>query len=70
MSKTKKQKKIDQAGIFLISFSIIYILAELSFNLGLIDFLSSKNTEMDTFHTLETFGRILSSLGILYFYQR
>ncbi len=70
MSQTKKQKKIDQAGIFLISFSIIYILAELSFNLGLIDFLSSKNTEMDTFHTLETFGRILSSLGIALFLSK
>lgn len=67
MSKTTKKKTLDVSGIALIAFSIVYIISELTFNIGLIDFLSSKNTELDTFHTLETFGRILSSLGIALF---
>lgn len=69
-TKEKKSKTLDAAGNAVIAFSIIYIIAELTFNLGLIDFLSSKNTEMDTFHTLEMFGRALSSLGIALFLSK
>lgn len=50
-------------GWLSILFTLFYIWAELTFNLGLVDFLNSKNTEMDTFSQLETFGRILSSVG-------
>lgn len=48
-------------------FSIFYLIAELSFNLSLVDFLNSKNTEITTFQKLEYFGRILSSLGFSLF---
>lgn len=65
-----KQKRNDILAIAIISFSVLYILAELTFNLGLVDFLSSKNTEMESFQTLETFGRILSSLGIALFISK
>lgn len=48
-------------------FSVFYLVAELSFNLSLIDFLNSKNTEITTFQKLEYFGRVLSSLGFSLF---
>lgn len=51
-------------GLFSIVFALLYIFSELTFNLGLVDFLNSPNTEMDTFHTLELFGRFLSSIGM------
>lgn len=50
--------------IFPLLFSLLYIGMELSFNLTLIDFLNSKNTEISDFENLETFGRVLSSIGL------
>lgn len=61
-SKTVPTDK--KLGIFSIIFALLYIFSELTFNLGLVDFLNSPNTEMDTFHTLELFGRFLSSIGM------
>lgn len=57
-------KSSSLIGILGMGFAILYIISEITFNLGLIDFLNSRNTEMDTFHTLEFFGRLLSSIGI------
>lgn len=48
-------------------FSLLYIFLEITFNLGLIDFINSKNTEIRTFNNLETLGRILSSIGFSLF---
>lgn len=48
-------------------FSLVYIILEISFNLGLIDFINSKNTEIATFDKLETLGRLLSSVGFSLF---
>jgi hypothetical protein len=44
--------------------SLLYILAEVVYNLGLVEFLTSKNTEVGTFDSLETFGKTLSSIGL------
>lgn len=49
------------------AFSIIYILLEITFNLGLVDFINAKNTEISTFNRLETLGRVLSSIGFALF---
>lgn len=46
---------------------LCYIFLELTFNLTLIDFLNSKNTEIKTFDYLEIFGRLLSSFGLSLF---
>ena len=44
--------------------SLLYVVAELIYNLGLVEFLTSKNTEVSTFDSLETFGKALSSIGL------
>lgn len=62
MTSQKINKNTIAIGSVL--FTALYIFAELTFNLGLVDFLNSKNTEMDTFKSLETFGRLLSSVGV------
>lgn len=54
-------------AVFGIIFSLLYIFLEITFNLGLIDFINSKNTEVSTFNKLETLGRILSSIGFSLF---
>lgn len=48
-------------------FSVVYILLEITFNIGLVDFINSKNTEISVFDKLETLGRILSSVGFSLF---
>lgn len=48
-------------------FSLIYIFLEITFNLGLIDFINSKNTEISVFNQLEMLGRLLSSIGFSLF---
>ena len=48
-------------------FSVVYIFLEITFNLGLVDFINSKNTELNVFHGLETLGRTLSSIGFSLF---
>lgn len=58
-------KKISK---FTILFTLIYLFFEITFNLGLFDFINSKNTEIDVFNHLQTLGRILSSLGISLFF--
>ena len=54
-------------AIFGFIFSLVYIFLEITFNLGLIDFINSKNTEISTFNKLETLGRVLSSIGFSLF---
>lgn len=54
-------------GFWGILFTLLYIFLEISFNIGLVDFVNSKNTEIDRFEQLETLGRILSSLGLSIF---
>lgn len=46
-----------------LSFTLIYIFCEIIYNLGLVEFLTSKNTEIQTFEMLENFGKLLSSIG-------
>ncbi|WZB61844.1 hypothetical protein WJ970_33730 [Achromobacter xylosoxidans] len=50
-----------------IALTLVYIVCELIYNLGLVDFLSSKNTEITVFNRLEFFGKSLSSIGISLF---
>lgn len=49
-------------NLFIIT--IIYLALEIIYNIGLVEFLSSKNTEIRTFDMLENFGKFLSSVGI------
>lgn len=63
MNNIKNNKWILASFIF----SIMYIFLEITFNLGLVDFINSKNTEISTFNKLETLGRILSSIGFSLF---
>lgn len=60
-------KKINYMTYGSFIFSLVYIFLEITFNLGLVDFINSKNTELDVFHGLETLGRILSSIGFALF---
>lgn len=60
-------QNIKRIGFFSILFTLIYLFLEITFNIGLIDFINSKNTEINTFNKLETLGRILSSAGLSLF---
>ncbi|SAL47170.1 hypothetical protein AWB71_02550 [Caballeronia peredens] len=44
-------------------FTALYLFCEVTYNLGLVEFLSSKNTTIDTYSNLETFGKLLSAVG-------
>lgn len=48
----------------LILFTAIYVFCEVIYNIGLVEFLTSKNTEINVFEHLETFGKTLSSIGL------
>ena len=47
-----------------ILFTLFYVICEVIYNLGLVEFLTSKNTEIGVFEHLETFGKTLSSIGL------
>ena len=59
--------KTEKSGILLIIFTVAYLFFEITFNIGLVDFINSKNTEIGTFNKLETLGRLLSSVGLSLF---
>lgn len=61
------EQQLKRIGWFSILFTIIYLFLEITFNIGLVDFINSKNTEISTFNKLETLGRILSSVGLSLF---
>lgn len=42
----------------------LYLLLEIIYNLGLVEFLTSKNTEISAYDMLESFGKFLSSVGL------
>lgn len=42
----------------------LYLLLEIFYNLGLVEFLTSKNTEISAYNMLESFGKFLSSVGL------
>lgn len=42
----------------------LYLLCEVVYNLGLVEFLTSKNTEISAYDMLESFGKFLSSVGL------
>ncbi|HVI41894.1 MAG TPA: hypothetical protein VM577_14685 [Anaerovoracaceae bacterium] len=54
-------KKILQISFI---FTLVYVLCEIVYNLGLVEFLASKNTEIGVFSNLENFGKALSSIGL------
>lgn len=60
-------KSIKNQTLLVFLFSITYIFLEITFNIGLIDFINSKNTEINVFQNLERLGRILASLGFSLF---
>lgn len=60
-------QNIKKIGFFSILFTFIYLFLEITFNIGLIDFINSKNTEINTFNKLEILGRVLSSIGLSLF---
>jgi hypothetical protein len=49
--------------LFLI-FTALYLFAEVTYNLGLVEFLASKNTTIDVCQNLENFGKALSAIGL------
>lgn len=49
--------------IFL-AITVLYLLCEVIYNIGLVEFLSSKNTEISVYNQLEDFGKFLSSVGL------
>lgn len=49
-------------NIFIIT--ALYLLCEVAYNLGLVEFLTSKNTEISVYNMLEEFGKFLSSAGL------
>lgn len=50
-----------------IVFTLFYIACEIVYNLGLVEFLSSANTEVDVYERLEFFGKLLASIGLSLF---
>ena len=42
----------------------LYLILEIIYNLGLVEFLTSKNTEISAYNMLESFGKFLSSVGL------
>jgi hypothetical protein len=44
--------------------TVLYLLCEVVYNLGLVEFLTSKNTEISVYNMLEDFGKFLSSAGL------
>lgn len=42
----------------------LYLLLEIVYDLGLVEFLTSKNTEISAYNMLESFGKFLSSVGL------
>ncbi|HVI40852.1 MAG TPA: hypothetical protein VM577_09345, partial [Anaerovoracaceae bacterium] len=68
MIRTKIDKRV---WLWLSIFStLIYIVAELLYNLGLVEFLSSKNTEISVISHLETFGKTISAIGLSLFISK
>lgn len=67
MSKNKNTTR--KITIFGLLFSIVYLISEIVFNITLVDFINSPNTEISRFEQLETLGRILSSLGLSIFFM-
>lgn len=61
------QKKLNYVTYGSLAFSLVYIFLEITFNLGLVDFVNSRNTEINVFQGLETLGRALSSIGFALF---
>ncbi len=57
----RKEKLLYVGGLI---FTALYIFAELSYNLGFLEFLSSKNTEISVFDGLETLGKSISAIGL------
>ncbi|MFM0417528.1 hypothetical protein [Paraburkholderia aromaticivorans] len=49
--------------LFLI-FTALYLFCEVTYNLGLVEFLASKNTTIDVYQNLENFGKALSAIGL------
>lgn len=47
-----------------IIFTAFYVLCEIIYNLGLIEFLSSANTEISVYNNLEFFGKSLAAIGL------
>lgn len=45
-------------------FTIIYIVCEVIYNLGFVEFISSANTEISVYNRLEFFGKSLAALGL------
>lgn len=62
-NKTKRKR----LGLFSILFVCLYLFLEITFNISLVDFSNSKNTEIARFDQLELLGRVLSSLGLSLF---
>lgn len=52
---------------YVLWFTLVYLACEVIYNLGLVDFLTSKNTEISVFSSLENFGKALSSIGLSLF---
>ncbi|MCW3696368.1 hypothetical protein [Burkholderia cenocepacia] len=61
------KKQAFSATFALLIFTGIYAFCELVYNFSLVNFLSSKNTEIAVFNYLETFGKSLSAIGISLF---
>jgi len=64
-------KNNKSIGLWLsVAFTLTYLVAELLYNLGLVEFLSSKNTEISVISHLETFGKSISALGLALFISK
>jgi len=48
-------------------FTAFYLFCEIIYNLGLVEFLSSPNTEISVYNRLEFFGKSLASIGLSLF---
>lgn len=53
--------------IFMIIFTLLYVFLEYTYNVGLVEFLSSKNTEASVYSHLESLGKGLSAIGLSLF---
>lgn len=47
-----------------LAFTVVYIICEIIYNLGFVEFISSANTEISVYNRLEVFGKALASIGL------
>lgn len=69
-SAPKERRQPPWIALGLLVVTAIYCLAELAYNLSLIEFVAAADTSVEEFERLETFGKWLAAIGLALFVSR